>query len=149
MMLMLGPCTLKSHCFLFHYHSYVLFSVICIKLSHTLDVFPELHILTLPLSVFTAPSFSVWSAAYSLWVFSFLQHVNTSEKFHPLMQPEFSFACDALFCRNGELGIIHEEHKKYWDFLLLHRLICRMFLFFGFSFILMPLPFMDSDFFFP
>lgn len=34
------------------------------------------------------------------------------------MQPEFSFECDTLFCSNGELGFIHEEHKKDRDFLL-------------------------------
>lgn len=51
--------------------------------------------LSVSLSVFTAP-FALWSAAYSFWVFSFLQHVNTSQKFHPLMQ--LSFEYDTLFC---------------------------------------------------
>lgn len=67
------------------------------------------------------------------------------------MQPKFSFECDTLFCRNGELGIIHEENKEERDFLLqddAQAYTQDVSLFFGFPFILILLPFMDSDFFF-
>lgn len=91
--------------------------------SHALAIFPELRIPHWLFSVFLSQYFHsslFCSLIRCLQLVGFLlsQDVNTSQKIHPLMQPKFSFECDTLFCRNGELGIIHEENKEQRDFLL-------------------------------